>query len=302
MSKISFIKSDERKYNIERCLSLIKSEVISGLKNAKRVVVKPNCVIDNNKLASTNVDALDAVLEFIFPYVQGQITLAEGAGMGETMTAFRNYGYLDLQEKYDFAIIDLNSDDFETVELLDKRKRIWQAQVSKTILNSDYLISVSPPKTHNEVVYTGAIKNIAVGSLLRPSGTVPARIASRLGLFRNNKTMIHQGYHMINQNIKRLFENKPMHLAVLDGFEAMEGNGPMDGDMVPAHWAIASSDPVGADWLACQLMGVDIKDVGYLSMLEAGEGSYFIIGDDWQKNITPFKMHQNFEKMRKWKN
>ena len=120
MSKISFIKSDDRQYNIERSLSLIKGEIMKGLKRAQNVVVKPNCVVDNNKLATTNVDALDAVLEFIRPYVKGQIILAEGTGFGQTMTAFKNYGYLDLQEKYDFEIIDLNNDDFDIIKLFDK--------------------------------------------------------------------------------------------------------------------------------------------------------------------------------------
>lgn len=304
MSKISFIKSEDRAYGIERSLSLIKGEIMAGLRRAKNVVVKPNCVVDNNKLAATNVDAIDAVMEFIRPYVKGQITLAEGSGMGDTLTAFKNYGYLDLQEKYDFEIIDLNTDDFEIIKLFDKNGKTWDAQVSKTILSSDYLISVTPPKTHNEVVYSGAIKNIAVGSLLRPYAKLPALLAAKMGIIKNNKLSIHQGTAIINQNIKALAQELPMSLAVIDGFEAMEGDGPVNGDMVPAHWAIASSDPIAADYLACQLMGISIKDVGYLFMLDEEEedkSDYFIIGDDWKKYATKFKMHSDFETIRKWR-
>jgi len=303
MSKISFIKSDDRAYNIERSLSLIKSEILAGLRRAKNVVVKPNCVVDNNNLAATNVDALDTVLSFIRPYVRGQIKLAEGVGSGETLTAFKNYGYLDLQEKYDFEITDLNSDDFEIIKLFDQHGKTWDAQVSKTVLSSDYLISVTPPKTHNEVVYTGTVKNVAVGSLLRPSGSIPFRIAAKIGFSKNNKSSIHQGTKIINQNIKCLAQEVPIHLSVIDGFEAMEGNGPIEGDMVAAHWAIASSDPVAADFLACQLMSINVKDVGYLSMLDEEDEDktdYFIIGDDWKKNILPFKMHPNFDRIKNW--
>lgn len=302
MSKISFIKSDDRKYNIERCLSLIKSEIISGLRAAKKVVIKPNCVVDNNQLASTHVDALAAVFEFIKPYTKCQITLAEGVGTGDTMTAFKNYKYFSLQERYDFTVIDLNNDDFEIVELLDRSGKPWQAQVAKTILNSDYFISVSPPKTHNEVVYTGAIKNVAVGSLLRPSGTLPGRIAARMGIIRNNKLSVHQGYKIINENIKRLYKAIPLKLAVLDAFEAMEGDGPISGEMAPLHWAIASADPLAVDWLSCRLLNINPDDVGYLSLLGLKENEdHFIIGDDWQKNISEFKMHSNFARMRKWR-
>jgi len=304
MSKISFIKSDNRKYNIERCLSLIKGEIMSGLRRAKNVVVKPNCVVDNNKLATTNVEAIESIMEFIHPYVKGQIILAEGSGMGDTLKAFKNYGYLDLQEKYDFEIIDLHNDDFEVIKLYDKNGKTWDAQVSKTILSADYLISIAPPKTHNEVVYTGAIKNVAVGSLLRPSAKLPAFLAAKIGLVKNNKVSIHQGTKIINQNIKSLAQELPISLSIIDGFEAMEGDGPINGDMIPAHWAVASSDAIAADYLACQLMGINIKDVGYLSMLDEEEEEktdYFIVGDDWKKSIVPVKMHSNFEKMKLWR-
>lgn len=304
MSKISFIKSDDRRYNIERCLSLIKSEVISVLKDCKNIVVKPNCVVDNNKLAATSVEALDALLEFISPHVSSQIILAEGTGIGDTMNAFTNYGYFALQEKYDFAILDLNNDDFEIVNIIDRNERNIPIQASKTILNSDCLISITPPKTHNEVVFSGGIKNVVVGSLLRPSGSLPARLASRVGLFKNSKLAIHQGYPAINRNIFSLFSKIPLKLSVIDGFESMGGEGPIEGDLVPSHWAIASSDPIAADFLACQLMGIDIADVGYLSLLEQSEedkSDYFVTGDDWKKSVKKIKMHSNFDKMKEWK-
>lgn len=305
MSKISFIKSAERKYNIERCLSLLKSEIISGLRNAKNVVIKPNCVTDKVKFAATNKDAIEAVLEFIKPYTNAQITLAEGSGTGSTIEAFKNFGYLELQEKYDFTIVDLNTDEFETTPLLLKNGKIWQAQIAKTVINSDYLISISPPKTDNEVNYCGAVKNIVIGSLIRSISTSSQQINKlnlSLGLPRNNKALIQQGIKNTNENIKRIFEKMPLKLAVIDGYEAMQGDGPINGELVPAHWAVASTDPLAADFLACQLMQIDIDNVGYLSLLGALEKTdHFIVGDDWRKNTIKFKTSSNFEEISKWK-
>lgn len=304
VSKISFIKSDNRKYNVSRALSLIKSEIISGIKNAKNIVIKPNCVVTDFQLAATHVDTLDAIFEFISPYTKNQIILAEGSGVGETVEAFKNYNYFSIQEKYGFAFIDLNRDDFENINLIDRNGKIWSAQVSRTILDADYIISVTVPKTHNEVVYTGVIKNIAVGSLLRPEGSFAARIASRFGIVRNNKAMIHQGYHALNQNIKTLSDKIPISLAVLDGFESMQGDGPAhSGELMPTHWAAASSDPFALDLLALELMGINLDDVGYLSMLnrDIKFDEPFIIGDNWRESIKKFKMHSDFEKIRKWK-
>jgi len=304
MSKISFIKSDDRNYNVTRALSLIKSEIISGIKKANNIVIKPNCVVTDFQLAATHVETLDAILEFISPYAKNQIILAEGSGVGETVEAFKNYNYFSIQEKYGFAFIDLNRDDFKNIDLIDRNGKTWKAEVSQTILDADYIISVAMPKTHNEVVYTGAIKNIAVGSLLRPEGSFAARIASRFGMVKNNKAMIHQGYRALNHNIKTLSENIPISLAVIDGFEAMQGDGPAhSGELVPAHWAAASSDALALDLLAIELMGINLVDVGYLSMLSQNVKYVepFIIGDNWRESIKKFKMHSDFEKMRKWK-
>jgi len=303
MSKVSFISSQDRKYNIDRALSLIKGEVITGLKHAKKVVVKPNCVVGDNQLAATHKDTLDAILEFIFPHVKSQIILAEGSGIGETSVAFRNYNYFDLQEKYNFAFIDLNTDEFKTIKLVNKKGKEWNAQVAKTILESDYLISVTIPKTHDSVVYTGGVKNTAVGSLLRPQGGFAARLATKFGVVMNNKAMIHQGNNATNENIARLSNKIKVNLSVLDGFEAMQGNGPVNGEAYPSNWAIVSSDALAADLLAMTMMGIRVDDVGYLYQL-SDDKKYeepFIIGDDWKKKIHKFKMHSNFEQQRIWR-
>lgn len=296
MSKIAFIKSDDRSYNIERCLSLIKSDITSRLKNVKKVVIKPNCVTDDRQLAASHVQALDALLRFISPYVSSQISLAEGTAIGNTLTAFKNYGYLNLQEKYDLTIIDLNYDQYAEIELVAKNGKPFRARFAKTLLESDYLISISPPKTHDTVIYTGAIKNVAVGGLLRPNQSLIHRLSSKFLRLKNNKNAIHQGFTKTNENIYRLFRNIPLRLAILDAYETMEGNGPVDGDMVPAHYAMASADPLAADWLACQLMGIDVSQVGYLQLLGANRIDHLIVGDYWQHYIRPFRLHSNFIK------
>jgi uncharacterized protein (DUF362 family) len=118
---------------------------------------------------------------------------------------------------------------------------------------------------------------------------------------KDNKLLIHQGNAALNENIARIFRQVPLKLAILDGYESMEGNGPRNGEMVPAHYAIASSDPVAADWLACNLMNIRIEDIGYLSLLGAGDlNNHFVIGDNWQDYIMEFKMPPNFEIIRKW--
>ena len=69
----------------------------------------------------------------------------------------------------------------------------------------------------------------------------------------------------MNFNVFLLAQKVQPRLAVLDGLEGMEGNGPNHGTLVDHRVALASTDFIAADTVACQLMGVDRGDVGYLT-------------------------------------
>ena len=298
MKKISFIKSDDREYNIERCLSLIKSEIMTGLKSAKNIVIKPNCVSDSIKLSSTHVSALEAVLQFIQPLTNGEITVAEGTQNGKTMIAFKNFGYFSLQDKYGFAVCDLNTDDSVQIALQNDDGNLMELKIAKTVIEADYLISITPPKTHNSLLYSGAIENIATGCLIKKTYSEHPAIKF-LHLFSKNddfKSALLQNPRKANNNIAKIFRSIPISLAVIDGFESMEGNGPIEGEMMPSQFAIASSDPIAADWLASQKMGIELRKISYLESLVGDcARSYFVVGDDWQKNIRKFRLPDSFQ-------
>ncbi|MCX6808525.1 MAG: DUF362 domain-containing protein [Candidatus Berkelbacteria bacterium] len=302
MIKISYIKSDDRRHNIERSLALIKTEITKGLKEAKRVVIKPNCSRLNSALAVTHTDTLDAVLNFITPFVKHQIIVAEGTLNNDTLETMKSYGYLKLQSRYDFAIVDLNQDDKETIELLDADGRPAQFHIAKTLLDSDYIISVSPPKTDNIFVFSGAIKNATIGSLVKPTDLFSGLSASKLGkmfsLPQNFALPINIPSPFWHKNIETLYNKLNIGLAVIDGFESMQGNGPHHGDSVASHFAVAGTNPVAADGVACNCLDINMSDIGYLSLLPLDKDNVFIVGDDWIKNIITIKKPSNFENIR----
>jgi len=62
-------------------------------------------------------------------------------------------------------------------------------------------------------------------------------------------------------------------LGIIDGFETMEGNGPVGGTPVDAKVALASLDPLALDTLTTRIMGFDTSKIPYLmAMAEAGMG------------------------------
>jgi|GEM_PF-1020870 len=301
MIKVSYIKSDDRIYNIERCLALIKSEITAGLKNAGNIVIKPTCPVVNNQLASTHLEALYAVINFIQPFVKGQIILAGNSSNNDTMTAFMNYGYFKLQEKFDLAVVDLDTDETDKIDVNSADGTVQSVRIARTLARSDYLISVSPPKTDGKLNYTGAITNVA--ALTQPKSSKQNPIGKGIFHFfhgdRNVETTADRGLETTAKNILQVYEKLPLKLAIVDGFEVMAGDGPIDGEMVPAHFAIASTNPLAADWLACKCLGIPIEGVTYLSLLDQKENmNYFVAGDEWQKNVLEIKMPQNYIKNR----
>ncbi len=78
---------------------------------------------------------------------------------------------------------------------------------------------------------------------------------------------------VLHYNLFHLAQRIWPDLSVIDGFEGMEGNGPVGGDPVDARIAIASTDALAADKVATKVMGFDPEQILYMSaMAEAGMG------------------------------
>ena len=72
------------------------------------------------------------------------------------------------------------------------------------------------------------------------------------------------GTHGINYNIFTLSSVLHPHLAVIDGFEGMEGTGPVHGAPISQKVCLTSLDWLAADRIGAELMGVDVEKIGYL--------------------------------------
>lgn len=278
MIKISYIKSDDRIYNIERCLSLIKSEITSRLRNANRAVVKPFCLSEDFRAGSTHIAALHALLSFIKPFSKGQLVLAGNVHSGKTINAFKTLGYLEIQDEFDFEIVDLNDDEM----VLPPGSEV---PIAKTLLDADYIISLTPPRAFSSTSYFGAIANLADPS--------KQSINDRPNFLREVKSLFQpdtENSFLQNKIASSYLAIKPQ-LAVIDGYELTEGGNPPGGNLLPSHFAITSTNFVAADWLCANLMQLELDKIDYFSTLgaENEKVNYFVIGDDWQKNLINLK-------------
>ncbi len=289
MARVSLIKGDSRREIARRSLDLIADDIRRGLA-FRRPVIKPNFVSSTVQLASSHVDQMRGILDFLSDIYREKIAIAEAA-CSDTGEAFRNFGYTRLLQEYNVELIDLNKGSYETYSIIDRHKKTIAVRLSSLLLDKDnFVISAAKMKTHDTVVVTLSVKNMVVGSIVG-----------------NDKKNVHQGVKRTNLILAELAARVWPDLAMIDGFEGMEGDGPTNGDPVHLGIGIASVDALAADRVACEIMGVDFHDVGYLHYCaEQGRGvaelnRIEVLGERLSDCIRPFKLHRSVNEQYAWK-
>lgn len=286
-SRVALVRGEERYGLIRRALSLIEADVAPQLAG-RQIVIKPNFVTVRRQLAATHAEAVRAVLDFLRPLHPGRIIIAESPADGTAAQGYANYGYEALAG-HDVSLQDLDQAGSQTLAVLDGQFRPQPIQVSRLLLDpASYVISVGPMKTHDCVVATLSLKNVVMGA--------PLKLAAG-----SEKRKVHQGPQAINLNLFLLAQHLRPHLSVIDGFEAMEGNGPSQGTPVSARVAIASTDFLAADCTALAVMGIPLERVGYLAhcaaigMGQADVAKMAIVGERLERCRRPFRLHERFQ-------
>lgn len=288
MSRVSLVKGEQRRKNVLESLLSIEEEIKEAIGD-KKVLIKPNFVSSNLQKAATHLDHMRGILDFLSRFYKGKIIIGEGSA-GDTFEGYENFGFFKLKEEYSFEIefLDFNKDDYSEIEI-SKGEKI---KASKTALNTDlFIISAAKIKTHDSVVATLSVKNLLMGMVLK-----------------EDKMKVHQGVKEINRNLFLLARQRMPNLASIDGFESMEGNGPTQGALVETKVALAGLDPLAADRVALEIMGIDPGDVGYLFYCgENNLGQYNLedieqVGEDLKSCKTRrFKLHSSIKKQLTWK-
>lgn len=302
-SSVSFTTGTERRQMLFEVMKPFQNEIKAGLKK-KQLIIKPNMVVTNIPLCAAHPDALRALLEFIKPMYKGQIIIAESSSSVNSSDGFKNYGYLDLAKEFDLKFIDINASSTGTpVYIIDRNLHLDKIQASDILTDpNNYIISLSRLKTHNTVVMTGAIKNLAMAAPLNPGAVNGAKPIS----YKRN--MHSGGSRFLHYNMFLMAPYSNPDFSIIDGLEGMEGNGPINGTPVDHRIAMASFDPVAMDSMAARLMGIPLEDVGYLNYLAAaGIGNIerdkidIIGGQEPEKSIITYKLPPNIKNQLEWK-
>lgn len=303
-SVVSLVRGEDRRKNVAEALSLVEDQILPVLRTKKYVVVKPNVVSLIQPLAASHADALNGILDFLAPRFKGPVVIAESSA-ANTFAGYEQFGYVKVPAEHkdrQVTLVDLNDEGkYETLQILDDHLHLSPVRLAARLLDPDaYVICAGAMKTHNAVVATLSVKNMALGAPLRSGPKDKARWS--------DKRRYHVGIRQMHYNIMLTAQRmKPFWGAtVVDGFEGMEGNGPNSGLPVASRVALASTDYVAADRVGVECMGINPDWVGYLNYCGTmGIGQFDLAKIDVRgakiaEVQKKYQLHQDIERMLQW--
>jgi uncharacterized protein (DUF362 family) len=306
-SRVALAAGNDRANLAFKALEPFKQEIAAAIGN-KRVILKPNNVIINRPLCATHADNLEGILEFLKSIGKTNVVIAESPAMGSALEGFSNYGYNKFVGQYGVKLLEIDKEGFEVMHCIDQTDfRPRAVRMSKLLAGPDnFVISAAVMKTHDLVGITLSLKNVVVGAPIKDAGAGLGRGGPGGG--RSDKPITHGGgTYGINYNLFTLAPRLHPHLAVIDGFQGMEGTGPVNGTPVDHKVCVASLDWLAADRVAAELMGVDVSKIGYLTYCiqagDRGEGNLSkieVVGPALKDHIRSYQMPRNWDKITSW--
>ena len=305
--RVALTHGDDRADNTMRALEVFRQKIANDIGN-RTVIVKPNNVSTDVQISATHADCLTGILEFLKSIGKlSQAVIAESAGTGPTWEGFHNYGYDKVAKKYGVKLLDLDQQEFELIHVFDQKDfRPHAVRASRLLLDRrNYVISAAKIKTHDRVVATLSLKNIVFGAPIKDEGFRWGK--GRKAGAKTDKPVAHgSGYRALNFNLFALGQRLQPDLAINDGYDGMEGNGPVGGNVVDHRVCVVSPDWLAADRVGVELMGIDFAKIGYLNfcadaqMGEADLRKIEIVGEPLARHIRQYKLSDSIDRQLIW--
>jgi uncharacterized protein (DUF362 family) len=307
-SKVALIKGDNRRKNVSDALVAIDDQIQPVLKTRKYVLIKPNGSDPSRALISTQADTVRGILDYLAPRFKGQVVVAECCGT-PAAKATSDFGWDKIfaeHKAFDMKFLVPNEDENRVALLygIDYDMHLIPIRMGARFVDPDaFVISSAVLKTHNMVVATMTIKNMVLGAAMTPPPGVKADWGA------SDKRKFHVGIRAGNYNMylgARMMKPN-WGVGLIDGFEGMEGNGPVSGTPVPQRIAIASTDFLAADRVGLACMEIDAGWPGYLNYAyDGGLGQYDlakidVVGAKIADVKRKYRLHADVDRMLEWR-
>ncbi len=244
------------------------------IKPAEKILLKPNMLVGDPPAKNTTVHP--AVFKAVAQQLQAagaHLSFGDSPAFGSpALTASLN-GFTPISQALDIPLADFTHAE---MVVFPEGRLMRQFSLAKGVLAADGVISLCKMKTHALTRVTGAIKNLF--------GCIPGITKTELHATLPDEFAFAQ----MLVDLARLVNPR---LCIMDGIQAMEGNGPRNGTTRAVNVLLFSDDPVAMDAVMCRIMALDPQLVPTLTAAQAcGYGQvqgYQLLGDDLESFILP---------------
>ena len=249
IAKVEHLQNtSEIKYALFDLLNQMKNMGKIKIPPKAKVMIKPNiCYIKGYETGAT-VDpfVVKCLVEWLLQnYDIESITIGEAdATELNADIAFKVLGWEDTFKSLpNVRLLNLTKDEYVDIEL--DGLYFETLKMSRTYMESAFLISVAKLKTHDMCGITGILKN--------QYGANPIKYKAQ--------------YHKnLDEVIHDLNKVKVPDLCLVDGIIAMEGAGPVSGIPKPEGILIIGNDPVATDHACARIMGFNVNKISHLRL------------------------------------
>lgn len=260
---------------------LIASGIDAGTLQGKKVLIKPNMVEPSREAPHmTTHPAIILAAAEVFRGFGASVTVGEGPGhVRDTDMALAESGVQDALDSSKLPFADLNYQEVAWVENRGHASKLVGFWFPRGAAEADVVVSLPKMKTHHWVGVTAAMKNLY--------GVIPG---IKYGWPKN--VLHHNG---IPETVFDINASLPRTIAIVDGIDCMEGDGPIMGTKKRMGLVVIGANLAAVDATICRLMDLDPAQVPYLQLAGGrlgpiDDGLISQHGEKWQPLASPFKI------------
>ena len=279
-----FIAKNQR-YEGDLARTIRDGLIATGLQPAgmkgKRVLLKPNMVEPTRaaRHMTTHPAVVLAVAE-VFRGWEAEVIVGEGPGhVRDTEMALEESGIREALDAGKLPFADLNYEETVFQRNMGRSSQLKGFYFPQTVAAVDLIVSLPKMKTHHWMGVTASLKNMY--------GVIPG---IRYGWPKN---VLH--FYGIENTVFDINASIPKTIAVVDGIECMEGDGPIMGTKKQMGLLVMGLVPTAVDATVCRLMKVIPEKIPYLAKAVGKLGplannSIQQMGELWEPLAQPFTM------------
>jgi uncharacterized protein (DUF362 family) len=210
----------------------------------QKVLLKPNLLraFKPDRCVTTHPVLLEAVCRVLKDCSINHIAISDSPALGSLSAVARKAGYGPLAKKYGVQIVPLSDP-----EPLLTEENIPHLKIAGNLRDYDHIINLPKFKSHCQMTLTLSIKNLF--------GLVIGKRKPVLHCLVNNDKV------KFGKMLVDIAKHVNPSLTIVDGIQAMQGQGPLNGTRYPLGLMAAGQDMTALDRVLAEIVGVPPEKV-----------------------------------------